>query len=188
MSKYRVIILCVSLVVLLCGCSNSVTIAQSEANFAIYEQSLSQIVEEKNLSLIKVESENPYSSTSTYWDYDIFIDYNQSIHIQLYNSYGSTERFSIIYYMHNSLQVFDVDMVVALINAVSGEKVTKEYIEWFLLTPEEEFKNYGRDKHEDDVIFKFKPLNFWEDWTISYRLKDDDSQELVFYGLTDSNR
>lgn len=195
MNKNCSLIICALFTLFLCGCSNFATIAQSEKNFNLYEENLYRIVEEKNLSLSKIESDISSTDTSVVRNYEVLLNDSQIIHVNLSNivvepSDSGAENFRVCYHIDNSSQNFEVDTMVSLINTVSGKKVTKEYIDWFLSASEEECsaEKYGMTKTEDKVVYKFKPLNFLEDWVISYVLYDDGAQELVFRGLTDTNR
>lgn len=78
---------------------------------------------------------------------------------------------------------FDVKLFTAIVNSVSGKKITTDFVTEFLNAPEEEYsvEKYGLS-YGGHAVEKMHALNFWEDWIIGYNLTYDNHAELWFYG------
>ena len=176
---------CILSVIFLYGCTNLVSVSQSRLNFITYEDSLQKIADNNNLILTKSYDSNDLFAADI--DYEINISETQNLYINFSNYVSSendrgAERYYIVYSIDNSTETFDIDLIVSIINEISGKEITKEYVERFLSTLKEE--SYEYDDYGSDEVYEYHPLNFFEDWSISYWIQSDGCQELTFEGLT----
>lgn len=175
----------------LCGCTTrQLTIKQSKENFPVYESVLKEVANDYNLELIEIEDdyykENFDENEFLIKSFNIIKD-DTEIEITLRNDSINTtkgrESFYINYVTHSS---FDVSLFVNLVNCVSGKEITEDFCKEFLEAPEEKYsaEDRGFQKPSEGVIAKEYPLNFFEDWVISYYFYPESRQELSFGGLT----
>ena len=73
-----------------------------------------------------------------------------------------------------------------VMKCVSGKEITEDFCKEFLEAPEEKYsaEDRGFQKTSEGVIAKEYPLNFFEDWVISYYFYPESRQDLSFGGLT----
>lgn len=191
MRKVIVWFIALFLTLSLCGCTTrQLTIKQSKENFPVYESVLKEVANDYNLELIEIEDdyykENFDENEFLIKSFNIIKD-DTEIEITLRNDSINTtkgrESFYINYVTHSS---FDVSLFVNLVNCVSGKEITEDFCKEFLETPEEKYsaEDRGFQKTSEDVIAKEYPLNFFEDWVISYYFYPESRQELSFGGLT----
>lgn len=190
--KKIVMVLVISLLCL-SGCTTKqLTVKQSEENFLIYEDVIKDIALEFDCQITEVFDEN-MGSEECYKDFVILIDDRQEIFLRMCNSaFNSTkgvERFEISYSISDNRGdeiSFNLELIVDVVNAISGKTITKQMCEEFLQAPESEYalEKHGLTKSENIQIQKLDFLNFWEEWNISYTLDDEFSETLSFWGLT----
>ena len=191
MRKVIVWFIALFLTLSLCGCTTrQLTIKQSKENFPVYESVLKEVANDYNLELIEIEDdyykENFDENEFLIKSFNIIKD-DTEIEITLRNDSINTtkgrESFYINYVTHSS---FDVSLFVNLVNCVSGKEITEDFCKEFLEAPEEKYSAEGRgfQKPSEGVIAKEYPLNFFEDWVISYYFYPESRQELSFGGLT----
>ena len=191
MRKVFVWFIALFLTLSLCGCTTrQLTIEQSKENFPVYESELKEVANDYNLELIEIEDdyykENFDENEFLIKSFNIIKD-DTEIEITLRNDSINTtkgrESFYINYVTHSS---FDVSLFVDLVNCVSGKEITEDFCKEFLEAPEEKYsaEDRGFQKRSEGVIAKEYPLNFFEDWVISYYFYPESRQELSFGGLT----
>ena len=191
MRKVIVWFIALFLTLSLCGCTTrQLTIKQSKENFPVYESVLKEVANDYNLELIEIEDdyykENYDENEFLIKSFNIIKD-DTEIEITLRNDSINTtkgrESFYINYVTHSS---FDVSLFVNLVNCVSGKEITEDFCKEFLEAPEEKYsaEDRGFQKPSEGVIAKEYPLNFFEDWVISYYFYPESRQELSFGGLT----
>ena len=190
--KKSVLLLSVLLFFALVGCTTKkISIEQSKKNFSVYENSLHEITDKYNYEFHETKDEN-IENQDVYRDFNITIDSNSNINIRLINSVYESEEgvesFSIEYLTNNedAESGFNLQMFVDLVNCVSGKVITLDFCDEFLSAPESKYsaEDYGYKKLNDEVIAKRLPLNFFEDWAITYILTKDREHILRFGGLT----
>lgn len=177
----------------LSGCTtNQLTAKQSEKNFLVYKEAIVDIALEFECRATEVFDEN-MGSQECYKDLVIHIDDGQKIFLRMSNSaYDATkgvERFEVSYNLNenrNNEMSFNLELIVAVVNAISGKMITKELCEEFLQAPESKYalERYGLTKSENIQVQKLDFLNFGEDWNISYTLDNEFNETLSFWGLT----
>lgn len=186
-----ILVLCI-LALVLSGCTTrQLTIEQSSKNFTIYENELKKVANDYNLELIEDDiiedlDENEVADKTL----NIIVNKDDTeIEIVLKNdalnsSMKGRESFYINYVTHNSS--FDVSLFVDLVNCVSGKEITEDFCKEFLEAPEEKYsaEDRGFQKPSEGVIAKDYPLNFFEDWVISYYYYPESREELSIGGLT----
>lgn len=191
MRKVIVWFIALFLTLSLCGCTTrQLTIEQSKENFPVYESELKEVANDYNLELIEIEDdyykENFDENEFLIKSFNIIKD-DTEIEITLRNDSINTtkgrESFYVNYVTHSS---FDVSLFVNLVNCVSGKEITEDFCKEFLEAPEEKYsaEDRGFQKPSEGVIAKEYPLNFFEDWVISYYFYPESRQELSFGGLT----
>ncbi|MDD6645500.1 MAG: hypothetical protein PUE67_05520 [Oscillospiraceae bacterium] len=191
MRKVIVWFIALFLTLSLCGCTTmQLTIEQSKENFPVYESELKEVANDYNLELIEIEDdyykENFDENEFLIKSFNIIKD-DTEIEITLRNDSINTtkgrESFYVNYVTHSS---FDVSLFVNLVNCVSGKEITEDFCKEFLEAPEEKYsaEDRGFQKPSEGVIVKEYPLNFFEDWVISYYFYPESRQELSFGGLT----
>lgn len=191
MRKVIVWFIALFLTLSLCGCTTrQLTIKQSKENFPVYESVLKEVANDYNLELIEIEDdyykENFDENEFLIKSFNIIKD-DTEIEITLRNDSINTtkgrESFYVNYVTHSS---FDVSLFVNLVNCVSGKEITEDFCKEFLEAPEEKYsaEDRGFQKPSEGVIAKEYPLNFFEDWVISYYFYPESRQELSFGGLT----
>ena len=193
MRKVIVWFIALFLTLSLCGCTTrQLTIEQSKENFPVYESELKEVANDYNLELIEIEDDNiqdlddnevaekTFNIIVTKDDTEIEIVLKNNA---LNSSTKGRESFQVNYVTHSS---FDVSLFVNLVNCVSGKEITEDFCKEFLEAPEEKYsaEDRGFQKPSEGVIAKEYPLNFFEDWIISYYFYPESRQELSFGGLT----
>lgn len=91
-----------------------------------------------------------------------------------------------IIYGNGEGKIFDLTLFTKIVNSVSGREISENYCKQFLDDPEEKHlpSRYGIHKDDTQKIYKYEFLNFGEDWSIGYSMYDDETEELMFWGLT----
>lgn len=181
------------LLISLCGCTTKLlSIEQSKNNFAVYENSIQEIAVKHGFELREEFDEN-IEDQECYKDLLIVISEDSEIFIRMINSaYDSSdgaESFDVRYTINpneTKKETFDEEFFVEIVNAISGKTISKKFCQEFLDAPEEKYSpsRYGISKSENQKIFKYEFLNFWEDWSIAYKLDTDMIETLSFWGLT----
>lgn len=192
MKKLILLIMLISLVLSLSGCAiKHVAIEQSQKNFLVYQESLQEIANKYGLELIEKEDKN-IENPDLYKDSIIVVDPSSTIEIivvnSAYKSKKGVEGFSIQYRISNltSAKDYDIPLFVALVNSISGKKISIDFCAEFLNAPESKYsaEKYGYKKLNGEITSKQLPLNFFEDWNISYVLTKENEGILTFGGLT----
>lgn len=182
----------VILAISLCSCtSKRVSVEQSMENFEIYKNSLQQIADRYEVDLIETENAGT-KSQSAYKAFSVTINTDADIQVELFNSLETSakefEEFCITYTVKNKEvgKSFNVDLFVDMVNCVSGKTITNDFCSEFLAAPESKYaaEKYGYQKSADELIAKKYPLNFMEDWSISYFLNNQNEESLCFSGIT----
>ena len=176
----------------LCACTTKhLSIEQSTKNFAIYQNSLQEIADQYEVELTETKDIN-IENQNSYKDLCIIISIDVEIKIRIINSaYNSTtgvESFDVDYTLNNenSENQFNINLFVDLVNCISGKPISTDFCNEFLDAPETKYaaEKYGYEKLNGEIVAKMYPLNFWEDWTISYILSQQNEETLSFGGLT----
>ena len=192
MKKLILTVMLISFVLSLDGCDmKHLTIEQSQKNFLVYQGALQEIANEYDLELIEKEDksmENPDLCR------DLIITVSPSSNIEIivvnsaYKSKKGVEGFSIQYKISNltSVNDYDIPLFVSLVNSISGKKISIDFCTEFLNAPESKYsaEKYGYKKLNGEITAKQLPLNFFEDWNISYVLSKENEGILTFGGLT----
>lgn len=192
MRKVIIVAMILSLIFGLCGCNTRhLTVEQSKENFSVYQDSLQNIADEYDLELTATEDKNIENQDSYK---DLIISISSDIHIRIriinsaYESDKGVESFSIDYKIGNvdSEDDFNMQLFVDLANCISGKNISVDFCDEFLNAPESKYsaEKYGYKKLNGEIIVKQHPLNFFEDWNISYVLTKDQERTLTFGGLT----
>lgn len=192
MKRIISIVMIAILMLTLFGCNTKkLTVEESKANFSDYYSEIEKVAEKHNVSLARV-----YDSTiedkDSYLDLNILIDDNEKIYMRLINSAIDSEKgvetFTLEYTIENGddINAFDTDLFVELTNIVSGKSISEEQCIDFLLASEQQYaaEDYGLSKSEDMISYKCYPLNFESDWTMYYKLYQNNTEVLEFGGLT----
>lgn len=122
----------------------------------------------------------------------INIKENERIEISIWNDAETdkkgVERFCVDYIKEDStkLNEFNLDFFLELIGCISKKTVTKNFCNDFLNAPESEYaaSDYGYLNAAGDLIAKQHPINWGEDWVITYNLTADGTEILGFGGWT----
>lgn len=178
---------------------NDVSVKESEGNFVVFEQKLDAVARKYFLSCEPYVSDGEVVADGAK-DYIIEISDSEWISIYLENT-GSKdeegqEEVTVTYEINDNRAVGDemgrgmnIPLYVDVVNAVSAKKVSVNYCNDFLKAPEYEHDavDSGLEKSEDMLVYKYQDLNFFNDWSISYELYDDNWQVLEFWGLTSNS-
>lgn len=162
----------------------------SKSNFENYKQQIQEVIKKYNYT---VEDYVPEHSQTYYGegqfkkliipmkvDGDLYISFS-NYNIGTKKSKG-VEGVSIYYERKSNGRNFNLYIFVDVVNAVGGKKITME--ECKKLINDNDFRRYIDPQGEID-FFKYKRLNFWEDWHISYHIDVNTlTEELVYYGQT----
>lgn len=192
MRKAIITIMLISLVFGLSGCTTKhLTIEQSQKNFSVYQDSLQKIANQYNLECTETEDKN-IENQASYKDVEIIVSSNSVIKVRIINSaYESkkgVEGFSIDYKISDidSVSDYNIQLFVDLINCISGKEISADFCTEFLNAPESKYsaEKYGYEKRNGEITAKQLPLNFFEDWNISYILSKENEGTLTFGGLT----
>lgn len=177
----------------LLGCyTNSFSIQQSNDNFQMYFNAIQQVAEEYGLKLTE-EINHTAERQQPYKDLHIGITSNAFIKIRMINSAVETDKgsesFTVDYFLYNSdlIPETDVKLFVALVNCISGKKVSYDFCCSFLSAPESEYaaSDYGYQKKDGELVAKMFPMNFFEDWVLCY-FETLERKQMSFGGLTKS--
>jgi len=177
----KVVIIIMILAMLLGGCNfKSLAIERSKRNFKACENAIIEITNRYGLEIREEFDENIDSYKF------LLIKINENSQISVWMIMSGKELLSIRYESINKNDNFDVEFFVKIVNAISGKKVTKNFIQDFLDAPEEDFSplRYGIGKSENQLVFKHEFLNWWADYAISYELDTNMTETLYFQGLT----
>lgn len=190
MKKLLLIPLCV-LVIIAGGCIRDpqITRSASAENFSKYEKAIGEVSKKYNLSMNEIDDPNYSDKNDVSKDFKL-TGTDMEISFYLSNDALDTEEkgeevFLVAYDIPKNKD-FDLDLFTDLVNSVSGKTITKEYCEDFI-------KNLNvtetKTPDSDRLFYESKSLDFFENWTISYELRDIDypdahPQVLKFDGLT----
>lgn len=139
------------------------------------------------------ESERKIYPIPPYKIFIISINNNAYISVNIQNNPSDDdahqERFSIDYIIEAEgygKETFDTELFTEIANIMSGKKLEKDFCDEFLQAPESEYPAsvHGFKKLNKEQIAKTCLFNFWGDWSISYYLRADYSQEMGFGGYT----
>ncbi|MCI8331813.1 MAG: hypothetical protein HFE78_03210 [Clostridiales bacterium] len=193
-------LLALSLIMTFCsGCSSHrVSFEQSRKNFAKYQEQIAEVLE-RHTSDVEVLDENLdlKENGGVRLELRYKID-KQNISIYLDNLYGY-EDFSLSVRLDCSnidshKTGIDLEQVVQFLDVFSGYEFTEEELLSVIDAPNGKYEM--GDRIESDIVAKYKPINFMEDWRVSYRiaekpdnLKGDENnadyyEKLVVCGLT----
>ncbi len=188
MKKYVSISLIVMIALLLSGCNvNLRSMEQSKENFSCYKSQMEAVLDSYGLKMDEVTPDE--LQAGAYRSFLIIIDETADIAVYLTNDATGhdTGREEVgIYYSNSGDGNLNVKLFVDIVNCVSGKEISEAYCEAFLAAPEENYLpvKSGEEKPTGKKIYKYEFLNFGEDWSISYSLNDDETEELNFCGLT----
>jgi hypothetical protein len=192
MKKMMFVIIIISILALVGCVDRSISLSQSQKNFALFKESIRMISANYGYEVIELFDKN-IEDQSTYKDLQITIDKNAEIYIRMdnnatYSEYGSQGfvlRYTITDSSINS-EGFNINFFVDLVNSMSGKSITRDFCEEFLNSPESAYpaSKYGFKKLNGELVVKQKNFGFFEDWLIKYTLDIDDEEQLLFGGLT----
>ena len=110
-------------------------------------------------------------------------DYESVIIYYTYDDYSGVESFDLEYTISDETKNFNTQLLSELVEDMSSEKVSKDFFEKFINAPESEYsaQDYGLTKSDDVSVYKFHPVNFWEDWTVMYT-EHKTGEKVLSYG------
>ncbi len=191
-SKKLLLVFVCMLIVIMCGCGRAPQISGSESarNFSKYEKLIRMIANKYDLTMKEINDPNYSDEKWVNKDFELS-GKDMLINVGLENTALDTEekgeeKFLIVYSIPDD-DYFDLDLFTELVNLISGKAISKIYCDEFLSNVYLG-KNVSLDC-DDLLIYDSKPLNFEEEWVISYTLREavypsDYPQELEFTGLT----
>ena len=184
--------LCISLVILSCtyltGCMNVELVSSEDSakNLVFYKEEIMDICKKYDVKVI--DSEEERLSINLY----LSVDEDQKMEIDISNSSYyeddpvlGREDFWICYTKPISSD-YNVGLFVEIVNVISGRPLSKEFCKEFLSAPEEDYpcEKYGNEKESNEITYKLYCLNFFEDWVIADTVYKNNTEELIFRGLT----
>ncbi len=183
--KKFVLLIMTLLICFLVGCTKNISLEQSQKNFIVYGDSIKEIAEKYNCEITEFNREKVLK---TY----VNISDEEKIEIAISNSSENSEKGVESFYMkyekaNLTLNTsFNRELFVDLANAISGKSISIDLLDDFLDAPESKYaaEDYGFQKINGEIIRKYYPLNFFEDWTLFYTLYEDNQEILEFRGLT----
>lgn len=193
MKKLTTIIISALLMIgLLCSCNTrTVSLEQSQKNFEVYKNNICRIAEAYGYEVTLEENgpiQNPNKECNIILSEDLKIEVvftNTTVEVDG-RTYRGKEKFSVTYYYEEN-EDLNLKLFAEVVNAISGKKITKEDCREFIEAKEEEYaaSEQGRTKTEEMLIYKWKPLNFMEDWIFIHILNKDGKGTLELTGLTE---
>lgn len=172
------------------SCSKFVSYQESNDHFIEYEKKLCEITADFGFSLENEDSADyPVLEKHISRNYIVSLSDGDTVRINLDNylqrENKGIETFSVEYTISRAENQFNVELFSALVNAVSGKKITTELCTGFIDAPEERYpvSRYNRTKSKDEVVAKCNALNFFEDWMIYHSSYIDGREVLSIYGL-----
>ena len=172
------------------SCSKLFTYQESNDHFTGYEKKLCKIVADFGFSLEnEASADYPVLEKHISRNYIVSLNDGDTVRINLDNylqhENKGSETFSVEYTISRIENQFNVELFTALVNAVSGKKITTELCTEFIDAPEERYpvSRYNRKKGKDEVAAKCNALNFFEDWMIYHSEYLDGREVLSLYGL-----
>ena len=190
--KFRVIISILLSIIFLTGCGvKTVAVQESLENIERYKTEVEQIVKSSGCDM-------SYENTGIDAD-DIFaeewiIEINENERININFEFDETEtdevveRVSVWYVVEHSEEFgkkFDLELFVNIVNVFSGKKITTDTCAELIEDPKGEYSWEQEDlEYSSLLIGKQKFLNFFEDWSLIYRVDKEHTERLEFWGLT----
>jgi len=182
----------ISLALSLTGCAiKKVKVEQTVKNLETYEIFL--ILVAQKYSEVIFETFDPIiEDYKQIKDLAINMRNGSEIRIRIKNTamdYGETfegpEQIFISYKNSESTE-FNVPLFVDIVNSISGKKITEKFCFTFLEAPEDRYSpsRYDINKLDNELVFKYEFLDWFEDWSIGYHLYKDYSEELTFWGFS----
>lgn len=182
MRKKGIFLLALIFVILLLnGCNRvtSLTLEQSKKNFEFYKGEISDICRQNNI-ILKTDNNDKSSIEFTLQQsgasYIEILIQNSSFNDNL----TGREDFEI-YCFAPTTEQYDVELIVEIVNAISGKGVSKEFCMDFVTVHNDK---YCIEKSSEQVINKYHFLDFGENWSIGYTEYKWGEKELIFWGLT----
>lgn len=193
--KFRVIISILLSVVFLAGCSvKTVSVQESRENIERYKTEVEQIAEAAGYIVSYEVFEQPSDDiVPEEW----MIEIDKNVRISIYFEFDEaapnevTERVSVWYVVEHSEEFgkkFDLELFVNIVNVFSGEKITTDTCAELIEDPKGEYSWEQEDlEYSSLLIGKQKFLNFFEDWSLIYRVDKEHTERLEFWGLTEAS-
>lgn len=176
------------------GCNRATQISRTASveNFSEYEKNIGLISNKYNLNMSQIIDPNYSIENNVCKDLRIT---GKDMEIQVYLSNKALldeekgrESFLVTYSISENKN-FDLELFTELINSISGKTVSTKFCDDFLVN-----LNVNKKKSDSsDILFhKSKPLDWSEDWVISYTLYNpeyysDYLKKLEFVGLTSAS-
>lgn len=168
------------------GCNDFKTAEQSRANFGIIENQLKNIAQEKSLNLEEIPLK---SFENQYCQKEMCISVGQGSKINIllqnsgYNSSKGTESFSLEYYADSNGE-FDIELFCELANTLSKKPISAKACNEFISSSDDKYsaEKYGYKKADNMLVYKYYPLNYFEDWGLFYTEYTQHEKVLSFGG------
>lgn len=176
-----------------CGVKN-VSVQESLENIERYKTEVEQIVKSSGCDM-------SYENTGIDAD-DIFaeewiIEINENERININFEFDGTETDEVVecvsvwYVVEHSEEFgkkFDLELFANIVNVFSGEKITTDICAELIEDPKGEYSWEQEDlEYSSLLIGKQKFLNFFEDWSLIYRVDKEHTERLEFGGLTEAS-
>lgn len=192
--KILLFVLLCALVITAGGCLRAPQIpkSDSEENFSMYEKSIRDIAKKYDLAIDELEPVlyDGYDASRVSKEFSLSGGKGMHIYISLSNDAldgePEGEETFLISYTLRFPEEYDLDLFTELVNAVSGEPVTKDYCNEFLRHLEIDL---SVTHDTGTLISESKPLDWDGHWIMSYDLigsvySESYRQDLTFTGLT----
>lgn len=152
-----------------------------------FGEELESLAKKNNHEFKKVTySESIASAISNCRDYNIKIDDNQAIEIEIFNGGYQNGKEACTFeltYRVTDKKYLDLDAFVNYTNILSGINISKTECIQLINSDELQYTNIYV-KADDKGIHKYKYYDFGHAWKLSYDEYNDDSAMLYFRGLT----
>lgn len=187
MKKVLSLIVTISSLLCIAGCNNFKTVEQSQADFDKIENQLESITKKRNLDLVD-GTLKPFENQYCQKEIHISVSKNSKIIILLqnseYNFSKGIESFSLEYCVDGNDE-FDIDFFCELANTLSKKSISVKVCNDFITSLEDKYsaEKYGYTRANNILVYKYYPLNFFEDWVLFYTEDIQKERILSFSGV-----
>ena len=186
MKKAVALIIAISCLICMAGCADYKTAEQSRANFDIIENQLKDIAQKRTLNLEEIPLK-PFENQYCKKEMCILVGQGSKINIMLqnsgYNSSKGAESFSLEYYVDSNDEI-DIELFCELANALSKKSISVRSCSEFIASSDDKYsaEKYGYKKADNVLVYKYYPLNYFEDWGLFYTEYTQHEKVLSFSG------
>lgn len=168
------------------GCNDFKTAEQSQTNFEIIENQLKDIAQKRTLNFEEIPLK-PFENLYCQKEMCISLGQGSKINILLqnsgYNFSKGTESFSLEYYVDSNDEI-DIELFCELVNTLSKKSISVKACNGFMSSSDEKYsaEKYGYKKGDNVLVYKYYPLNYFEDWGMFYTEYTQHEKVLSFGG------